>query len=445
MAAISGDTRTTRSVERFRNRTLKYHPGELLLWLYRRRGPMTRLGRFVYLLGPEANRFVFANSELFRWREAFEGLIPVDGETALIVSDGDAHRRRRRLVQPALHHRRVAHYLEGMAENADAAIDTWRPGQRVDVYQALRAAIRRSTIQSLFGRRLAADAPFFGEQLQALLDLVDHLPQIVAWHRRLSTPPWRRAMAARERVDERVYAEIARARAYSADADDNMLVSLVRGTDEAGDALSDEEIRDQVVMLIAAGYETTSAAMAWAVYCLLTVDGVWDRAAADVRGALVDRWPTSEDLPKLGYLDGVVREALRLYPPAVISARKVVADCEFEGRHIKAGDMLLFSPYVTHRLPELWSDPLSFRPQRWDSADANYRRRRTDEYLPFSAGPHRCIGAELATAELTVMLARLLSRTTLHLPAQGIRPKGYAAMRPAHGLLVDVDCVRGGT
>jgi cytochrome P450 len=285
---------------------------------------------------------------------------------------------------------------------------------------------------------LAADAPFFGEQLQVLLDLVDHLPQTVALHRRLSTPQWRRAMAARERVDERVYAEIARARRDSVDADDNMLASLVHGRDEAGDALSDEEIRDQVVMLIAAGYETTSAAMAWTVYCVLTVDGVWDRAAAEVSSALADRWPASEDLAKLGYLDGVVREALRLYPPAVISARKVVADFEFEGRRIRDGDMLLFSPYVTHRLPELWTDPLSFRPERWDPADPDYRRRRTDEYLPFSAGPHRCIGAELATAELTVMLARLLSRTTLHLPEQRLRPTGYAAMRPAHGLLVDV-------
>jgi cytochrome P450 len=433
------------SVAEFRNRTLKYLPGELLLWRYHRGGPVTRAGRYVYLLGPAANRFVFANSELFCWREAFEALIPVDGETALIVSDGTAHRRRRRLVQPALHHRQVEHYLDIMAENADVAIDSWHAGQRIDIYQAFRSAIRRSTIQSLFGRRLAADAAFFGEHLQALLDLVDHLPQTVTWKRRLSTPQWRRAMAARGRVDERVYAEIERARRDSTDVDDHVLASLVHGTDEGGDALSDNEIRDQVVSLIAAGYETTSAAMAWAIYALLTVPGGWDRAAAEVRDVLGDRPPGSGDLEGLAYLGGVVRETLRLYPPAVVSARKVAQDFEFAGRRVKRGSMLLFSPYVTHRLPEPWPDPLSFRPQRWDSAEPGYRKPRTDEFLPFAAGPHRCIGAELATTEMTVMLARLLRGNSLFLPKQRIRPTSFAAMRPANGLLVDVGTgVRGG-
>jgi cytochrome P450 len=170
---------------------------------------------------------------------------------------------------------------------------------------------------------------------------------------------------------------------------------------------------------------------------------VWDRAAAEVRDVLDDRWPGTEDLNRLGYLSGVVSETLRLYPPAVISARKVVTDFEFADRKVRAGSMLVFSPYVTHRLPDLWPEPLSFRPQRWDPAEPDYRKRRTDEYLPFAAGPHRCIGAELATTEMTVMLARMLARCSLRLPEQRIRPKSFAAMRPAGGMLVE--CVRGGT
>ena len=285
---------------------------------------------------------------------------------------------------------------------------------------------------------MAEEAQFFGEQLQVLLDLVDHTPQAVTWKRRLSTPQWRRAMTAHARVDERVYAEIDRARSESTDSDGHVLAALVHGTDESGDTLSDEEIRDQVVSLIAAGYETTSAAMSWAVYAMLSVPGVWDNAAAEVADVLGDRAPGKDDLKRLVYLDGVVNETLRLYPPAVISARKVAKDFEFDGRRIKRGTMLVFSPYVTHRLPELWTDPLAFRPGRWDPADPGYRKRRTDEFLPFSAGPHRCIGAELATTELTVMLARVLARRSLLLPQQRIRPTAYAAMRPAHGLLVDV-------
>ncbi|GLZ34060.1 putative cytochrome P450 139 [Lentzea sp. NBRC 105346] len=404
---------------------VRFRQADVLAALHRRFGPVVRLGPYTYLLGPEANRFVFANAQLFRVEEAFQALVPVDGPTSLIVSDGEDHRRRRRLVQPALHHRQIAGYVKVMADNADATIDAWRPGQVVDVYQEFRAAIRRSTIQSLFGRRLAGDAEFFGTELQALLDLIDRNPPVVAWLRRLRTPTWRRAMAARARVDARIYAEIARVRAGEGDADDNVLSTLVHGRDEDGCALSDLEIRDQAVTLIAAGYETTSAAMAWAVFSLLRHRTVWDRAKAEVDAA-------GEDLKRLPYLTSVVNETLRLYPPAVVSARTAAQDFEFAGRRIKQGTFLLYSPYVTHRLPDVWPDPLRFDPDRWS------RKPAPHEFLPFGGGPHRCVGATLATTELTVMLARLLARAELKLVPQRVTPTSVAAMRPKYGVLAEV-------
>jgi cytochrome P450 len=413
---------------------VRYRPGELLLAGHRRRGQVLRFGPYAYLLGPEANRFVLGHSELFRWREAFQGLVPVDGPTSLIVSDGDDHARRRRLVQPALHHRRIEQYLAVMVENADATLDTWRPGQVVDVYQQFRAAIRRSTIQSLFGRGLAGDEAFFGEQLQALLDLVDRVPAAVTWSRRLRTPGWRRAMAARDRVDERIHAEIGRVRAGDVAGDDHVLATLVHGRDEDGSGLSDPEVRDQVVSLIAAGYETTSAAMAWAVYLLLATPGCWERARAEVADVLGDRVPAKADLRRLTYLDGVVHEALRLCPPAVVVPRWAAVDFTFDGRRIRAGTTVLYSPYVTHRLPGVWSEPLRFRPERWDPAQPDYRRPGPHEFLPFGGGPHRCIGSVLATTELTVMLARLVARTSLRLLPGRPRPTSLAAMRPRDGL-----------
>jgi cytochrome P450 len=420
------------AVEQFRDHPIGYRPADLLAKLRRRFGPVVTLGRNVYLLGPEANRFVFANSGLFGMREAFEVLVPVDGPTSLIVSDGEDHRRRRRLVQPAMHHRQVDGYLETMASHADAAIDGWRTGQVVDVYQDFRAAIRASTIESLFGRDLAADSDFLGARLQTLLDLVDRFPPLVTAQRRLRTPGWRRAMTARAEVDERIYAEIARSRG---EASGSVLATLVNGRDEESGTLSDLEVRDQVVTLIAAGYETTSAALAWAVYSLLSTTSVWDRAKSEVDEVLGGRRPTGEDLKRLPYLNGVVQETLRLYPPAVISARKVVQGFEFAGKRVPAGRMLLYSPYVTHRLPEVWADPLSFRPERWDPAA---RKPGPHEFLPFGGGPHRCIGSTMATAELTVMLARLVSRTSLRLPAQRLTPTSFAAMRPKHGLQAQI-------
>lgn len=420
---------------------VRYAPGELLAGLLRRRGAVVDAGLgqhgYSYLLGPEANRFIFANSDHFSWREAFQALVPVDGPTALIVSDGADHSRRRALVQPGLRPRQVRHYTPTMVANADAVIDRWRPGETVDAYGQFRAAIRRSAIESLFGPRMARHADILGEALQPLIDLTDQLPQRSAWQRRLGTPAWRRAMAARGRVDEIVYAEIAAVDP----AENHLLARLVAARGPDGAALSVDEVRDQVVSLIAAGYETTSAAMGWAVYALLAVPDAWESARAEVHDALGDRTPTAADLAELTYLNGVVLETLRLCPPAVVSARKVIDDLEFDGRRIPAGRTVIFSPYVTHRLAEVWPEPLRFLPQRWDPGSPLYAKPAPHEFLPFGGGSHRCVGAGFATTELTAMLARLVARTSLALPAQRISARGYAALRPAHGLRAVVTAV----
>ncbi|WP_158019104.1 cytochrome P450 [Mycobacterium basiliense] len=420
---------------------MPYPPGEVLLALHRRRGPVINAGvgrhGFVYLLGGEANKFVFANSDAFSWRETFESLVPVDGPTALIVSDGPEHRRRRSVVAPGLRHRQVQDYVQTMVATADAMINSWRPGQRLDIYQQFRTAVRRSIAESLFGSRIAVHSDFLGEQLQPLLDLTHRPPQVMRLQQRFSTPGWRRAMAARKRIDALINAQIAKARTHPR-PDDHMLQTLISGRSEEGQLLSDNEIRDEVVSLITAGYETTSGALAWAAYTLLTLPGAWDTAAQEVQRALGGAAPTADDLPALPYLNGVVHETLRLYSPGVISARRVLRDLWFDGRKIPSGRLLIFSAYVTHRLPELWPAPTQFRPQRWDPDAAGYRKPAPHEFIPFSGGLHRCIGASMATTEMTVMLARLVARTTLRLPAQRVRAANFAALSPRPGLTVEV-------
>ncbi|ORC04399.1 cytochrome P450 [Mycobacterium persicum] len=415
-------------------RTVPYLPGEALLALYRHRGAVVDAGvgrhGFVYLLGAEANKFVFANADAFSWRETFESLVPVDGPTALIVSDGEDHRRRRSVVAPGLRHRQVQDYVQTMVCTIDAVIDTWRPGQRLDLYQEFRSAVRRSTAESLFGPRLAAHSDFLGAQLQPLLDLTHRPPQLMRLQRRLNSAAWRRAMAARRRIDDLVDAVIADARARPG-PDDHMLTTLI-------DTLSDNEIRDAIVSLITAGYETTSGALAWAAHALLTLPGAWETVAREVDRELGGNPPAADDIGSLTYLNGLVQETLRLYSPGVISARRVMRDLVFDGHRIRSGRLLIFSAYVTHRLPEIWPAPREFRPQRWDPDSPDYRKPAPHEFIPFSGGLHRCIGAVMATTEMTVMLARLVARTTLRLPAQRIRAANFAALSPKPGLTVDV-------
>ncbi len=427
---------------------IRYPPGDVLLALYRRRGPVINAGLaglgYTLLLGPEANKFVFANADAFSWQEAFQVLVPVDGPTALVVSDGADHRRLRSAVAPALHHRQVGEYVPIIAANADAVIDRWQPGQRIDIYDSLRPAVRRSIAECLFGSRIAEHADFLGEQLQPLLALTYRPPQVTRIQEWIGSPGWRRAMAARAGIDDFVDRQVADARIHPK-PDDHLLTTLISGRPDDGQPLTRNEIRDQVVSLLAAGYETTSGAMAWAIYALLNVPGAWDTAAAEVGRVLGTGPPTAENLGALTYLNGVVQETLRLYSPGVISARKVKRDLQFEGHRIRAGRTLIFSAYVTHRVSDVWAEPEEFRPERWDSASPLYRRPAPHEFIPFSGGLHRCVGSAMATTEMTVMLARLIARTTLRLPPQRIEARNFAALRPWPGLTVDVEQVATGT
>ena len=204
----------------------------------------------------------------------------------------------RRILQPHFHRRQIQRHLAIIAENADIVIDQWRPGQRADVFQVFRSALRRSTIDSLFGRKMARDTPFISEHIQGSLDLArSGVPQVAVLKRRLSTPQWRRAAAGMRKIDTRVYAEIDRLRRDGAD-ENTLLARLVHGADGSGDPLSDKEIRDQVVNLIQAE-ETTHPVLAWAIYGMLTSPGVWDRAAEEVREVLGDRRPEAGDLKRL--------------------------------------------------------------------------------------------------------------------------------------------------
>lgn len=184
--------------------------------------------------------------------------------------------------------------------------------------------------------------------------------------------------------------------------------------------------------MIAAGYETTSGAMAWTLHAL----GSNPQVMADVRDELAEvcggRPPTAAELARLPLLRAVVTESLRLYPPATISARYAVEGFDHAGHRVRDGQMVIFSPYVTHRSAEVYDHALDFRPARW----LDEPRRLSSEYLPFGGGAHRCIGSTMATTELTVMLAGLLQRGPYELLDQRTRATSMTAMRPRHGLRV---------
>jgi cytochrome P450 len=193
-------------------------------------------------------------------------------------------------------------------------------------------------------------------------------------------------------------------------------------------------VRDQVVSLIAAGHDTTSAGIAWTVHAVHTHPEVRDRARAEVRSVVGDDPLTVEHLAALPYLDAVVSESLRLWPPGPFSARKAIDAFDYGGRTIPAGRLVVYSAYETHRDPDVWPDPLHFDPDRWIPGSPTHHEPGPYDFVPFGGGYRRCIGFALATQEIKATLVEVLRRVDLEpLDAQPT-PTGIATMSPRGGL-----------
>jgi cytochrome P450 len=410
--------------------------------LARRYGPVFEIGRpgpaqFVCLLGAEANEMILAgNPSNFLWRDATAPLIPVDGDTALVVSDGDDHRRRRRLVQPAFSRKRIEGYLPLVVDEVVPTVERWRPGDVVDVHRELRTCVRRIVIRALFGDRLSDRADELGDHLQPALDYVNR-PLPLRFDHELPGTAYRRAMAARRRADEIVFAEIAARRARP-DGGGDVLAALLAAQDEGVDPLTDQEVRDQVISLIAAGYDTTSAGVAWAVHATYSRPDVLAAARAEVAEVVGDDRLTADHLASMPYLGAVVSESLRLWPPGPLSGRRAVDDFDLAGHRIPGGSLVIYSPYLTHRLPELWPEPERFLPERWIAGSPAHHEPVPYSFVPFGGGYRRCIGFALATMETTAMLAELVRRVDLRPHAGQLEPTGLVTMAPKAGVVCTV-------
>jgi cytochrome P450 len=420
-------------LQQFRTFTeLTFTPHRALLNQYRRYGSVSVLRngrkRYVFMLGPDANDFVLSNSDLFSWHESFESLIVINGATALLVSDGAEHRRRRQVLVPKFAQRTVDGYTESIRAAADTVIDGWRRGQRLDLSRELRSMVRRSTIAVLFGPRLAAEEARLGALVDEVLVVVDRAEPLQTLQR-WGLPSWRRAVRFRAAVARRVAEEVAhrlRPGAPAPDDGDDVLSLLLAHRAPDGAALTDTEIVDQVISVTAASYVTSSAAMTWIALALLDAPEAWRHC----RDSIPD--------PGWRYLDGTVSEALRLHPPVALLPRAVVSGFEYGGLRVHAGNEVLISPFVTHRIGELFPDPERFDPHRWDPDRPEHRKPGRHEYFPFGGGPHRCLGAGFALAELTVLSEQLLRRTTLRLDDVDATPVGLADMQPRSGPHVTV-------
>jgi cytochrome P450 len=421
-------------------RTLFRDPVPMLDEVARRFDSMCRIGagpvRMAIVGDPVAVRELFSlPNDHFRWGHKFNVLGFVTGASSMIVSDGEDHRRRRGSVQAAFSRRRLNRWIPMILERTDAVIDGLLPtlgpdGRTVDLYPVGRSLVLEIAVRALFGDRMAArvdeiGARFEGPQQYLEGSFASQLPHRIPHTRRARVRADREALVAI--VDE----QIAARRAHPTGDPYDVLVALVVEPD-----LTVEEIRDQVITLIGAGFDTTAATLAWMLWCVTAEPGLWARLRAEA-DVVIGTDVAGADETTLAGLDlarRAMRETTRLHPAGVVSPREAAVDLVVGGYEIPAGTLVLWSAHLAGRAPSAWCDPDRFDVERWCDADDEQRALMDRSWVPFGGGARNCIGFALAQMELTLVVARLAQRLDVGPTAPVIpRPVGMVVNRPEGG------------
>jgi cytochrome P450 len=431
-----GDTKPSLA----RTRSFAQNPLPLLLDAYERYGPVFTLrifhGRVVFMLGPEANHYMtVSHAENFRWRDGHMGdLIPLLGD-GLLTIDGEFHRRSRKAMLPVFHRERIARATETIVDEAARAVDALDDPGRIDLYDWTRHLALRIAMRALFGLdpdragRSFDPAHAFEEALSYYSR--DYSLQVM----RGPGTPWRRMHRARAQLDGLVHDEIARRRTTGERGDD-LLSLLLDARDEDGAQLDDVHIRDEVMTLLFAGHDTTTSTVAFLFYELSRNPEVRERLEEEIAaaGAIGPAHLTGAALP---YLEMVVDETLRMYPPAWVGPRRSVRPFTFAGVQVPGRAFVNYCSWASHHLAHVFPEPHAFRPERF-APDARARLPK-GAYVPFGGGSRTCIGMRFGQAEVRAIVALLAARLRLSVaPGYELRIRQMPTIGPRDGLPVDI-------
>ena len=368
----------------------------------------------------------------------------------LLTSDGDFWRRQRRLSNPAFHRESIVRYAEITTEEAARLLQGWKSGETRNIHNDMMNVTLRIVLRSLFGSDLGESMKVIEPALEAIMVSSSGFHSI-AFFLGLPTLTRARHFRAVREIDRVVYALIARGRdklksgeGRARDAEQapaggakDLLTLLLTSRDDDGNSMSDQQLRDEVITLLLAGHETTALNLSWTWYLLAQYPDVEEKLHTELDAVLGDRPPCAADLLKLQYTDGVIRETLRLYPPAWRIFRRTEEPFAVGDYVLPAGSNIVLSQWVTQRDPRWFREPERFYPDRWSEEAAAKLPRFA--YFPFGGGPRVCIGAGFAMMEATLLLATIAQRFRMRLaPNQRIEPLASITLRPKNGIRVEL-------
>ncbi len=351
----------------------------------------------------------------------------------LLNSEGDTHRRQRRLSQPAFHRQRLCAYATVMTEHSARLREQWRDGDTLDMAQAMMHLGLGIVGKTLFNTDVEAEALAIGDAISDLLQYSTRaslpLAELVL---KLPLPSVRRLRRAQQFLDTTIYRIIQERRADDTDQGD-LLSMLLLAQDEAEDGagMTDKQVHDEALTLMLAGHETTAVALTWTWYLLSQypeVEAVMHEELGEVLGG---RLPALDDLDRLAYTRMVLTEALRLYPPAWLMTRRNLAPYDLGGYTLPGRTFILLSPYLTQRDPRFFDAPEQFQPERW----AQGHNGPKFAYFPFGGGPRQCIGEGFAWMEGILVLATLAQQWRMQLvPGHPVDVRPLVTLRPRAGM-----------
>jgi cytochrome P450 len=374
------------------------------------------------LVGPDANRFLLVEEkDSFRWRAESDPVTHLLRH-GVLVEDGDSHDQLRREMNPSLHKAMLEGYAETMWRRTDQVIDQWRDGSRIDLLVEMRKIALLILTDTLFREDFTPQLKPLWNTILRTLKFISPGPWLV-WPN-VPRLGYKRAL---RQMDRYLYDLIAARRAENKDSSD-----LLGGLIHSG--MNDDLIRDQLLTMLIAGHDTSTALLAWALHLLTVHPQVLSRARDEIDSVLGLREPTFSDAAQLTYLDQVIKETLRLYPPIHLGSRIAETDIQYQQYTIPAGSRVLYSIYLTHRHKHYWTNPGQFDPERFTPENA--RQRPPYTFLPFGGGARNCIGTAFAQVEAKIVLARILQKFDLQFTGKTVRPRMGATLEPQSGVMV---------